>query len=74
MYWTMTGIIPCRQNISKLKDNNMSDFVGQPVYRCVGYTNIAFGRIVAQEMRGVWLWVSVNWDEGRKELEDLIQL
>ena len=39
----------------------MSDFVGQPVYRCVGYTNIAFGRIVAQEMRGVWLWVRVDW-------------
>ena len=35
----------------------MSDFVGQPVYRCVGYTNIALGRVVAQEMRGPWLWV-----------------
>jgi hypothetical protein len=41
----------------------MNDFVGQPVYRCVGYTNIALGRIVAQEMRGVWLWVRVNWEE-----------
>ena len=52
----------------------MSDFVGQPVYRCVGYTNIAFGRVVAQEMRGVWLWVRVNWEEDSQWVDNWVKI
>tara|TARA_R100001015_G_C4624440_1_gene182599 strand:- start:1465 stop:1677 length:213 start_codon:yes stop_codon:yes gene_type:complete len=52
----------------------MNDFVGQPVYRCVGYTNIAFGRIVAQEMRGVWLWVRVDWEEDSQWVDNWVKI
>jgi hypothetical protein len=52
----------------------VSDFVGQPVYRCVGYTNIAFGRIVAQEMRGVWLWVRVDWEEDSQWVDNWVKI
>ena len=52
----------------------MNDFVGQPVYRCVGYTNIAFGRVVAQEMRGVWLWVRVDWEEDSQWVDDWVKI
>ena len=52
----------------------MSDFVGQPVYRCVGYTNIAFGRVVAQEMRGVWLWVRVDWEEDSQWVDNWVKI
>ena len=52
----------------------MSDFVGQPVQRCVGYTNIAFGRIVAQEMRGVWLWVRVDWEEDSQWVDNWVKI
>ena len=52
----------------------MSEFVGQPVYRCVGYTNIAFGRVVAQEMRGPWLWVRVDWEEDSQWVDDWVKI
>jgi len=52
----------------------MNDFVGQPVYRCVGYTNIAFGRVVAQEMRGVWLWVCVDWEEDSQWVDNWVKI
>ena len=52
----------------------MSEFVGPPVYRCVGYTNIAFGRVVEQEMRGVWLWVRVDWEEDSQWVDDWVKI
>ena len=52
----------------------MSDFVGQPVYRCVGYTNIAFGRIIAQEMCDKWLWVRVDWEEDCQWVDDWVKI
>ena len=52
----------------------MNDFIGQPVYRCVGYTNIAFGRVVEQEMRDRWVWVRVDWEEDSQWVSDWVKI
>ena len=52
----------------------MNDFIGQPVYRCVGYTNIAFGRVQEQEMRGRWVWIRVKWEEDSQWVDEWVKI
>ena len=52
----------------------MNDFIGQPVYRCVGYTNNAFGRVLEQEMRGKWVWIRVKWEEDSQWVNEWVKV
>lgn len=43
---------------------------GQAVCYCTDRTDLVFGRVKGREFRNKWLWLNIEWQDGRSYLED----
>ena len=48
-------------------------FTGKPVYRCIGYSNIAIGRVLEEKECNKWLWLRVKWDNDDQWVDEWIK-